>query len=98
MIDLGTGGILAVCAFRYCCGRRTYVVGEFVRWAMRNWPHIDKKARHIIQRELRDEIERDDEIRGSKTVDGWMPLGDNCDRKEWLTLMEFIQEQEQSND
>lgn len=98
MIDLGTGGMMAICAFRYCCGRRTYVVSEFVEWAMRNWSNIDEKARKIIQRDLSEEIARDDEARRDSANRAWMPLGDDCDRKEWVSLMEFIEKQEQSSD
>lgn len=100
-VDLGTNGMIAVCAFRYCCGRRTYVVSEFVEWAMRNWTSIDEKARKIIQRDLSEEITRDDEARKNKANGAWLPLGDDCDRKEWVSLMAFIyrkEKQEQNNE
>lgn len=82
--------LMVVAAFRYCLGRRTYIVGHCVSWLMANWTNLEERSRECITRELAEEIERDNNARGIGC--DWHPLGDDCDRAEWLKLQEFIGE------
>ena len=45
MDDYGDRDMMVICAFRYCLGRRTYVVSECVAWLIRVWDKLDAKAR-----------------------------------------------------
>ncbi len=86
---LGDRDRAAIWAFRYCLGRTTYAVSTCVDWLIAEWPLLDQHAREIIARDLREEIQRDDAFRESGAKH--KPLGWDCDRKEWLRLMAFIE-------
>lgn len=87
---LGRDDFAAICAFRYCCGRMTYVSGQCVDWLILSWPRLHKHAREIIARDLRKEIESDDRSRAEGS--DYRPLGMDMDRAEWLRLAKFIEE------
>lgn len=73
--------MLIVGAFRYAVGRRSYVVGEMCDWLVFNWSELSSNTKHIIERDLEGEFERDDQARSaSRDV---KPLGDDCDRSSW---------------
>ena len=88
MDDYGDRDMMVICAFRYCLGRRTYVVSECVAWLIRAWDKLDAKARVVIERDLLEEIKRDDDARAEGGE--WHPLGMDCDRADWLRLRDFI--------
>ena len=77
----GSDGLMALAAFRYCLGRMTYIVGDCERWIFANWGHFPESVKKLIQREVEEEIKRDDEAR----ADGrdYKPLGHDCDRAAW---------------
>ena len=81
--DLDT---LVISAVRYALGRMTYVVGDVARIAAT--ADISKHARDVILRDLGEAIDRDDLARseGKTPLSGGLPLGMNCDRKEWELL------------
>lgn len=81
--DYGLDDLMVVAAFRYCMGRRTYMVGYCSDWLIRIWPAISERARFIIKRDLEDEFKRDDESRERNGDDAWHPLGYDFDRAEW---------------
>lgn len=81
-------GLMVMAAFRYCLGRRTYIVGACVDFLKANWQHLDHRTREVIERDLREEVLRDDEAR--ERQDDYRPLGDACDRDRWLHLRDFI--------
>lgn len=85
---LGDRDSAAIWAFRYCLGRQTYVVPMCVEWLIDAWPLLDEHAKTIIARDLKEEIQRDDAFRSAG--DSYKPLGWDCDRKEWVRLMAFI--------
>ena len=66
MEDYGDRDMMAICAFRYCLGRRTYVVSECAAWLIRVWDKLDAKARAVIERDLLEEIKRDDDARAAR--------------------------------
>lgn len=92
----GRGDLMVTAAFRYCIGRQTYIVSECVEWLMNIWPTLSESTRRSIKRELDDEIKRDDYLRGvrrtTRTHLQWLPLGGDCDRRQWLHLRDFIKE------
>lgn len=81
MNDWGRADLMVVAAFRYCCGRASYIVGDCVEWLIRIWPELDQKTRDLIRRDLEEEFKRDDDQRANK--ERWYALGDDCDRAEW---------------
>jgi len=85
----GRDGLMAVAAFRYCLGRRTYIVGDCVDWLLDQWPNLGEITRHVIERDLREAIRRDDEARSRG--DDFKPLGWDCDRAEWLRVVAMIE-------
>ena len=77
----GDDGLMAMAAFRYCLGRMTYIVGDCERWIFANWENFPANVRALIQREVEEEIKRDDEVR--ERGDHYKPLGWDCDRAAW---------------
>ena len=77
----GSDGLMAVSAFRYCLGRMTYIVGDCERWLFANWQDFPENVRRLIQREVEEEIKRDDEARARGAAH--KPLGHDCDRAAW---------------
>ena len=82
-----------VCAFRYALGRRTYVAGMCADALAADWQSLHPKAQQLIARDLREEIERDDESRAEQST--YHPLGDDCDRQAWIRLMRVIEANEE---
>jgi len=77
----GRDGLMAMAAFSYCLGRMTYIVGYCERWIFANWEHFPENVRKQIQREVEEEIRRDDEARAQGLEH--KPLGGDCDRAAW---------------
>lgn len=94
-LDLGPDDMAAVCAFRYALGRRTYATGEVSAWLVRIWPQLCESAQRLIRRDLGEAVAMDDAAR-AKGAD-YKPLGDNCDRAEWMRLWAVIEEPESAN-
>lgn len=61
-------------AFRYCLGRRTYAVKTFVDIAVKYWPEIQLRNRHLMR----------DEINKALADDA---AGMDMDRKQWQRLL-----------
>lgn len=77
----GNDHFIIVAAFRYCLGRRTYVVGEYARLLVKIWPFLSEKTQNIIKRDLEKAFARDDEDREAGRE--YKALGWDCDRAEW---------------
>lgn len=77
----GRGDLMAIAAFRYCCGRMTYIVGDCADWLISVWPELSDNAKAVIKRDLEYEFQKDDAAR--LTGDQYKPLGMDCDRVEW---------------
>ena len=75
-------------AFRYYLGRQTYAVSDFCELLAQEWSNLDSFTQTLILKELREAINKDDEDR----LDGsrFHRLGDDCDRAEWLMLLQQI--------
>jgi hypothetical protein len=72
---------MAVAAFRYCCGRQTYIVSDCADWLIAQWPRLAPNARAVIQRDLEEDFRRDDNARAKGS--DYKPLGADCDRQQW---------------
>jgi hypothetical protein len=79
--DYGPDDIMVIAAFRYCVGRRTYMVGYGAEWLVRLWPTLAERARFVIQRDLEEDFRRDDQARAEGAE--YKPLGMDMDRREW---------------
>lgn len=88
-LNLGRDGLMAIAAFRYCLGRRTYIVGDCADWLIEQWANLDSNVRAVIERDLREEVKRDDEARAENREH--KPLGHDCDRADWLRVLAVIE-------
>lgn len=77
----GFNDLMVVAAFRYCCGRQSYIVGACADWLANIWPLLSDNTKAVIKRDLEEEFVRDDEARASNS--SYKPLGWDCDRREW---------------
>lgn len=72
---------MVLAAFRYCVGRRTYIVRECVEWLFVNWPEFSDSIKELIKKELEELFDQDDLYRNGGG--DYRALGDDCDRWEW---------------
>lgn len=79
--DYGPDDIMVIAAFRYCMGRRTYMVGYCTEWLIRLWPTLSERARIVIQRDLNQAFT--DHFRALAEGSEHSPLGMDIDVKEW---------------
>lgn len=84
----GRGDLMAIAAFRYCLGRRTYIVGDCAEWLIRTWPLLEENAQNVIKRDLEEEFKRDNDARENN--EDYKPLGDDCDRAEWERVRKLL--------
>lgn len=85
-------GMLWLCSFRYCLGRMTYIVGDFVEAAIAQWDSIPEEARQMIIKELQKAFADDNTSRQEGR--NYHPLGHDCDRAEWGRLLQFAVEKD----
>ena len=81
----GVASNLWLASFRYYLGRMTASVHSFGSMLENSWEDIDSQTKHIIVKELRDAVERDNEdrARGSE----YKHLGMNMDSNMWRQLL-----------
>ncbi len=72
---------LWLAATRYYMGRTTYAVEEFCELLIAEWPNLDEQTKALIQRDITEEIKRDDEDRATGME--YRQLGGDCDRDCW---------------
>lgn len=68
-------------ATRYYMGRMTYAVSNFCDLLISAWPNLPENTRKLIQRDLTEEMARDDEDRAENRE--YKRLGHDCDRAQW---------------
>lgn len=83
---------LVIGAFRYYLGRQTYAVSDFCLYAQENLKYISESSRRLMRKELKQEIERDNEARELHDIKAlhFFPLGSDWDRKMWVELYENL--------
>lgn len=82
--DVDTGAI-ALCALRYCIGRRTYMPSLVVDWVKRHWGAFPESDKNVILRDVQQE------------VNSGRDLGDDCDYRTWTDFLKWISAQKDSN-
>lgn len=87
-----TQELLWIGAFRYYCGRMTYVVEMFCSELIAEWANLPERARVVIARDLKQEFRRDDYAR--KHDLSFLPLGHDMDRREWQRVWDYISKAE----
>jgi len=71
--------IILLYAMRYCLGRSSYAVGEMCDLIRFKWPALPPDTRSLLIVDLRSEVKSD------------RPLGMKMDRREWESLLEFME-------
>lgn len=69
------------CAFRYCLGRKSYVVSDFCEEATRKIKQINDHFLLLLEKELIEAIQKDDTERANGELH--KTLGWDCDRDKW---------------
>ena len=72
--EWGFHNLMVLAAFRYCLGRRTYIVGSCVDWLIQYWDEIDQNTKRIILQETKECLDRKE-------------AGDACDVVRWQQLV-----------
>jgi hypothetical protein len=72
--EWGRSNLMVLAAFRYCLGRRTYIVSDCVEWLLEWWDDIDETTQEFIVKEIQDAIARE-------------AAGDECDVRCWHTIV-----------
>lgn len=74
--NFGRDNLMVIAAFRYCLGRRTYIVSDCVAWLRDIWPLLENRDKHLIKREVNEALIMNH-------------AGDDCDKNEWVKIMEL---------
>jgi hypothetical protein len=94
----GRSDLMVIAAVRYCLGRMSYIVSDCVDWLIQIWPDLSDNTRATILRDVRLEIERDNErMKEDGTRPNFGPLGMDIDRKEWLRFIGAVTAAETTN-
>jgi len=71
--------LIYICAFRYACGRRTYIVSTVIDFLREK--KLSKRTKEIMIKEI---TEREN--------DEFYNLGDEMDKREWLAFRTHLKE------
>lgn len=81
--------LMAMAAFRYCLGRRSYIVGSCIEWLRATWSQIGSNTQGVILRDIVEAII--DKYAGDPIdVGAWSALAKwgysqlSADKKAWL--------------
>lgn len=83
-IDLSA---MLLSAERYALGRRTYIVQWTCEFIANNLHLITKKDKQVMIRDIKWQGERDFDN----------PYGDECDKQEWLKLLQILERKVKEN-
>jgi len=80
--------MLWIGSFRYYLGRMTISTHSYCDSLMRNWSEIPDRVKSVIERDLLEEIKRDDRDRerGSEHK----ALGHDCDSQKWREVWKVV--------
>lgn len=79
---------MALCAIRYCMGRRSYIVSDGVAWA-RRYGSQSKQLRDIIIRDIEEAIAQ------MERCPDWKTLGDPMDERDWRVVLHELKMMEE---
>ena len=54
----GLNELVVLAAFRYACGRQTYIVSVIQTFLLDVWPDLSEEMREVIKRDIREAAER----------------------------------------
>lgn len=74
---------MMISAMRYALGRRTYIVGFTCDYIKRYIPDLSHNCKCIM-------------IRDIKEQERFGGYGDECDKKDWMDLLEKLEEQHET--
>lgn len=63
--------LMVIAAFRYCLGRRSYIVGACVAWILALWPKLTDNTTNLIVHEINEAAKRDGGLGMSFDVQDW---------------------------
>lgn len=66
--------LVIIAAFRYCLGRRSYIVSHMTDYLKNHWRTIDQKTKKLIFREIEEAISNG-------------CAGDDCDMESWKFIL-----------
>lgn len=95
---------LLIESVRYCLGRMTYTVSECSQIVRIHWKDIGSGAKSVIKKDIQGLIQQHtDFIHNEKyqqqiSVEGYSPIGMECDAFTWIELLNWIDEQEKENE
>lgn len=81
---------MALCAIRYTIGRRSYIVGDGCKWALR-YGRTSKPVRRTVIRDLEAEFER-----AERCSPEHHPLGFESDVRAWRSVLDQLKVMEAS--
>lgn len=79
ILETSDDQLMMFAAFRYCLGRRTYIVSTCVEWIRQHWDQIEPTSQMQIGDEIRDAINN-----------GYAGMG--MDVADWELLLERVGE------
>lgn len=82
--NFGRDNLMVIAAFRYCLGRRTYIVSDCVAWLIEIWPQLEDRDKRLIKKEVNEALIMNQ-------------AGDDCDKNEWIKIMELDNENNQNS-
>jgi len=72
--------LMAMAAFRYCLGRRSYIVGACLEWLHDTWKQFEPTTKSVMVRDTIEALMDND-------------AGHLCDSREWLHFAQSRMEQ-----
>ena len=69
---------MLISAMRYALGRRTYIVGMTTEYIENELPKLSDQCKDVM----------------IKDIESQRNYGDECDREDWMQLLEKLKEQE----
>lgn len=88
--------ILYIAANRYHLGRASFAVAEWCELLIMNWLSLPERAQIVIKRDIKAELDRDNEAR--KSGSDWKPLGMDCDRAQWDKVWHLINDESEAQE
>ena len=70
------GDLILMCAYRYACGRSTYIVSTMVDTIINEWPNLPHNMKKQINKEIQQAIDH-----GS--------AGMEMDKRQWQKILEL---------
>ena len=83
---------MLISAERYAFGRRSYIVSTTTNYLYSLLPHLSDWCIGVILQDLNSEVER------ATRIEKWDYWGDDCDKQEWLALLDALKAEKKRRD